>query len=96
MQRKCGIDEQGKQRKVEVAKRGKHWLIASVDGKVNLIMRHVRKPAEVAVVLKKVREAAELGDLDTLIEQQAQFGRRIAQKSTWQVKWNTRVVQARS
>lgn len=28
------------------------------------------------MVLAKVREAAELGELDTLIEQQAQFGRR--------------------
>jgi len=31
--------------------------------------------AEVADTLRKVREAAELGELDTLIEQQAQFGR---------------------
>ena len=30
---------------------------------------------EVADILAKVCEAAELGDLDTLIEQQAQFGR---------------------
>ena len=29
---------------------------------------------EVADTLRKVREAAELGELDTLIEQQAQFG----------------------
>jgi len=28
-----------------------------------------------------VREAAELGELDTLIEQQAQFGRRVTQKN---------------
>jgi hypothetical protein len=28
-----------------------------------------------------VREAAELGELDTLIEQQAQFGRRLTQKN---------------
>ena len=37
--------------------------------------------AEVADVLVKVREAAELGELDTLIEQQAQFGRRLTSKS---------------
>ena len=37
--------------------------------------------AEVANVLAKVREAAELGELDALIEQQAQFGRRVTQKS---------------
>ena len=39
--------------------------------------------AEVADVLAKVREAAELGELDTLIEQQAQFGRRVTQKNKW-------------
>ena len=32
---------------------------------------------EVADVLSKVREAATLGELDTLIEQQALFGRRV-------------------
>ena len=37
--------------------------------------------AEVADVLAKVREVAELGELDALIEKQAQFGRRVTQKS---------------
>ena len=37
--------------------------------------------AEVADVLAKVREAAELGELDALIEKQAQFGRRVIQKN---------------
>ena len=32
-------------------------------------------------MLAKVREAAELGELDALIEKQAQFGRRVSQKS---------------
>ncbi len=32
-------------------------------------------------MLAKVREAAELGELDALIEQQAQFGRRVTQKN---------------
>ena len=36
---------------------------------------------EVADALAKVREAAELGELDALIEKQAQFGRRVTQKS---------------
>ena len=36
---------------------------------------------EVADVLTKVREAAELGELDALIEKQAQFGRRVTQKN---------------
>ena len=37
--------------------------------------------ADVADTLRKVREAAELGELDALIEQQAQFGRQVAQKN---------------
>ena len=39
--------------------------------------------AEVADTLRKLREAAELGELDALIEQQAQFGRRVTQKNKW-------------
>ena len=39
--------------------------------------------AEVADVLAKVREAAELGELDAVIEKQAQFGRRATQKNKW-------------
>jgi len=35
----------------------------------------------VADTLRKVREATELGELDALIEQQAQFGRRVVQKN---------------
>jgi len=81
---------------VEVAKRVKRWWTASVDGKINLVVRYGSKPlefskgknaielgteAEVADVLAKVREAAENGELDTLIEQQAQFGRRVTQKN---------------
>ena len=37
--------------------------------------------SEVADVLAKVREAAEHGELDALIEKQAQFGRRVTQKN---------------
>ena len=37
--------------------------------------------AEVADVLAKVREAAGQGELDALIEKQAQFGRRVTQKN---------------
>ena len=37
--------------------------------------------AEVVDVLRKVREAVELGELDALIEQQARFGRRVTQKN---------------
>ena len=95
-QHKWVTDEHGNQRKVEVAKRVKRWWTASVDGKINIVVRYGSKPlefakgknaielaseAEVADVLAKVREAAELGELDALIEKQAQFGRRVTQKS---------------
>ena len=83
---------------MEVAKRVKRWWTASVDGKINLVVRYGSKPlefakgknaielaseTEVADVLVKVREAVENGELDTLIEQQAQFGRRVTQKNKW-------------
>ena len=41
----------------------------------------LRSEAEVADVLAKVREAAELGELDALIEKQVQFGRRVTHKN---------------
>lgn len=89
-------DEQGNPKKVEVPKRVKRWWTASVDGKINLVVCYGSKPlefskgkngielateSEVADVLAKVREAAENGELDALIEQQAQFGRRVAPKN---------------
>ena len=95
-QHKWVTDEHGTQRKVEVPKRVKRWWTASVDGKINLVVRYGSKPlefakgknaielateAEVADVLAKLREAAELGELDALIEKQAQFGRRLTSKS---------------
>jgi hypothetical protein len=64
--------------------------------RLNLVVRYGSKPlefakgknaielaseAEVADVLAKVREAAELGELDALIEKQTQFGRRVTQKN---------------
>ena len=99
-QHKWVTDEHGTQRKVEVAKRIKRWWTASVDGKINLVVRYGSKPlefskgknaielaseAEVADVLAKLREAAELGELDALIEKQAQFGRRLTSKNMSQV-----------
>ena len=89
-------EEQGRQTKVEVAKRVKRWWTASFDGKINLVVRYGSKPlefakgknaielaseAEVADTLRKVREAADLGELDALIEQQVQFGRRVTMKN---------------
>ena len=96
LRNKWVTDEHGNQRKVEVAKRVKRWWTASVDGKINIVVRYGNKPlefakgknaielateAEVADVLAKVREATELGELDALIEKQAQFGRRVTQKN---------------
>jgi hypothetical protein len=87
-QHKWVTDDEGKQTKVEVAK---SWWTASLEGKINLVIRYGSKQlefakgknaielegeAEVADTLIKLREATELGDLDVLIEQQAQFGRR--------------------
>lgn len=61
-------------------------MTASVDGKINLVVRYGSKPLEftkgknaielarefeVADVLAKVREAAEIANLDALIEKQA-------------------------
>jgi hypothetical protein len=81
-QHKWVTDDEGKQTQVEVAKRVKRWWTASVDGKINLVVRYGSKPlefakgknaielageAEVADTLRKVREAAELGELDALI-----------------------------
>ena len=95
-QHKWVADADGNQKKVEVAKRVKRWWSTSVDGKINLVVRYGSKPlefakgknaielateAEVADVLDKIREAAEHGELEALIEQQAQFGRRVTQKN---------------
>ncbi|MDA8921955.1 hypothetical protein N9J30_06625 [Gammaproteobacteria bacterium] len=95
-QHKWVTDDEGKQTKVEVAKRVKRWWNESVDGKINLVVRYGSKSlefakgknaielaseAEVPDTLRKVREAAELGELDVLIEQQAQFGRRVTLKN---------------
>ena len=95
-QHKWVTDDEGKQTKVEVAKRVKRWWTTSVDGKINLVVRYGSKPlefakgknaielaseADVADTLRKVREAAELGELDALIEQQAQFSRRVTLKN---------------
>ena len=95
-QHKWVSDEHGSQREVEVAKRVKRWWTASVDGKINFVVRYGSKPlefaegknaielgseAELSDVLAKVREAAEHGEFDALIEKQAQFGRRVTQKN---------------
>ncbi|MDB9957980.1 hypothetical protein OAD42_02725 [Oceanospirillaceae bacterium] len=95
-QHKWVAGEQGKQTKVEVVERVKRWWVASMDGKINLVVRSGSKPlefakgkntielsseAEVINILRKMRDAAEQGELDKLIEQQAQFGRSLTLKN---------------
>ena len=95
-QHKWVTDEDGSQRKFEVSKRVKRWWTASIDGKINLVVRYGSKPlefakgknaielaseTEVADTLRKVREASELGELDVLIEQLAQFCKRVTLKN---------------
>ena len=92
-QHKWITDAEGNQKKVEVAKRVKRWWTASVDGKINLVVRYGTKPlefakgknaielvseTEVVDALNKIRDAVEVGELDALIEQQARFGKRAA------------------
>ena len=95
MKTKWVTDSEGNQNKVEVTKRVKRWWSASVDGKINLVVRYGNKQlefakgrnaielsseAEVETTLTKLREAVETGELDALIEQQAQFGRTLKNK----------------
>ena len=47
-QQKWVSDEYGNQRKVEVAKHVKRWWTASVDGKINLVVRYGSKPLDFA------------------------------------------------
>ena len=77
-------------------KRVKRWWAASEDGKINIVVRYGSKPLEfakgknaielkneaaVAETLRKIKAAVEMGELDELIAQQAQFGRRLTQKN---------------
>ena len=67
-----------------------------MDKKINLVVRYGSKPLEFAKrkfanelesktdiidVLREVREVVNLGELDVMIEEQAQFGRRLTQKN---------------
>ena len=95
-QHKWVTDEDGNQKRIEVPKRVKRWWSASEDGKINLVVRYGSKRLEfakgknaieleneevVADTLRKIRKAAKVGELDDLIAQQAQFGRRLTQKN---------------
>ena len=82
-QHKWVTDDEGKQTKVQVANCVKRCWAASVDEKINPVVCYGSKPlefskgkntielaseTEVADTLRKVRKAAELGELDVLIE----------------------------
>ena len=86
----------GNQKRIEVPKRVKRWWATSEDGKINLVLRYgsiplefakgknaieLEKDAAVAETLRKIKAAVEMGELDELIAQQAQFGRRLTQKN---------------
>jgi len=92
-------DADGHQRKIDVPKRIKRWWTKSTNGQINLVVRYGSKPLEfskgknaielvdenaVAETLVKIKEAAEKGELDALIEKQVQFGRAIRKKTVAQ------------
>ena len=58
-QQKWITDEHGNQRKVEVAKRVKRWWTASVDGKINLVVRYGSKSLEFAKRKNAIELASE-------------------------------------
>ena len=95
-QHKWVTDAEGNQRKIDVPKRIKRWWTKSINGQINLVVRYGSKPLEfakgknaieladesaVSETLIKIKEAADKGELDPLIEQQAQFGRAISKKA---------------
>jgi hypothetical protein len=65
-QHKWVTDGEGKQTKVEVAKRVKRWLTASVDGKINLVVRYGSKLLEFAKGENAIELASEAEVSDTL------------------------------
>ena len=62
-QHKWVTDDEGKQTKVEVAKR---WWTASVVGKINLVVRYGSKPLEFAKGKNAIELAGEAEVADTL------------------------------
>ena len=89
-------DADGNEQKIEVPKRVKRWWSPTADGKINLTIRYGSKPIQfakdknaieleneeqVAATLLKVKGAVQAGELDKLIEQHAQYGRRLKSKN---------------
>ncbi|MFT7228953.1 MAG: hypothetical protein ACI8PW_001543 [Methylophilaceae bacterium] len=58
-QHKWVTDDEGKQTKVKVAKRIKRWWTASVDRKINLVVRYRSKPLEFAKGKNAIELASE-------------------------------------
>ena len=65
-QHKWVTDDEGKQTKVKVTKRVKRWWTASVDGKINLVVRYGSKPLEFAKGKNAIELAGEAEVADTL------------------------------
>ena len=59
-------NDEGKQTKVEVAKRVKRWWITSVNGKINLVVRYGTKSLEFAKGKSAIELASEVETADTL------------------------------
>ena len=66
-QHKWVTDDEGKQTKVEVAKRVKRWWAASVDGKINLVVRYGSKPLEFAKGKNAIELSSEAAVTDVLV-----------------------------
>lgn len=88
--------EDGIERKVEVPKRVKRWWVENLDGTVTLTVRYGSRPIEfakgknaialagrdeVGKVLTGIKQAVFDGELDTVLQTQANFGRKKILKS---------------
>ena len=80
MKTKWVTDSEGNQNKVEVAKRVKRWWSASVDGKINLVVRYGNKQLQFVKGKSAIKLSSEADVEKTLIEQQARFGRTVKNK----------------
>ena len=89
--------DDGTDRKTEVPKRVKRWWVENLDGTVQLTVRYGSKPIELAkgknaielagltelgAVLAGMKQAVFDGELDTVLQSQANFGRKIVKKTS--------------
>jgi len=66
-QHKWVSDSEGKQTKVEVAKRVKRWWETSIDCKINLVVRYGSKPLEFAKGKNAIELSSEAAVTDVLV-----------------------------